>query len=607
MNKLINKKKISALFISISFLVSCTKGKFGIDSVSLSTFQSASKSSQNQSESTDNKKAVHALSLATNSEFLPKTGIWLNSQLNGTGLAVEVSPIDGKYLVASFYYDKKGTPRWSIMGLSSTEASTYAGSQFTISDYLQTVKGGRVWDLSAPTPSTGISVQRDSTNPVEITFTNPTHGAFGNGWGTWTNEFLDYLVFASGTPNKTITNGWYIDSVNSPWSGYFIVQQGTQLYLVIATYDENHEPIWGLSNLTQTQGNGSYLNFSGTLNYLTGGNPFGSKINSHYTSQNIAANPVKIEFSSANNANLILPNGNKVVLERLQLSAKAPSYCSDPYYKDIFNCKASNPTYCSDSYYKDAVACFASNPSYCSDPYYKDATSCVGSNPPYCSDQYYKDANSCIGSNPSYCSDPYYKDAKSCNSANPSYCSDPYYKDAITCVGSRPSYCSDPYYKDAKSCNGSNPSYCSDPYYKDSSACFGAKPSYCSDPYYKDANSCNRSNPSYCSDPYYKDAKSCVDSNPSYCSDPYYKDARSCMSTHPSYCSDPYYKDSGSCIGANPSYCANPYYSNATACSDSFQGYCSDPYYRDAKSCLGSNPLYCSNPVYKDSIACTAY
>jgi serine protease len=244
---------------------------------------------------------------------LPQSGWWWHEREDGRGFAIEVR--DGKLFFAGFMYGSDGKPTWYASGPAAMQTpNNYVGT-------LDTYSGGQTLNGNHKPPTQGTSAGQ-----IKIDFNSPQTGTI-----TWPGGVIPIKRFefsASGltTPRTAFTpeSGWWWNT-KEDGRGYALEVQNGRLFMAAFMYSDTGNPVWFVttgSMSSPTKYSGSWVQYENGQT-LTGSHRLPSISNSNVGS-------VNIEFTSTSNAQLTLPNGRVIALERFGIGFQSPVSMTSP-------------------------------------------------------------------------------------------------------------------------------------------------------------------------------------------------------------------------------------------------------------------------------------
>lgn len=239
----------------------------------------------------------HRFTVGTSTAMVtPQSGWWWNASEPGRGFSLELR--GNNLFLSTYLYNTDGTPIWYIAqgGLSG---NTFSGS-------LQQFAGGQTLSGSYQAASFV-----GSPGSVSLTFTSPTTATLV--WPGGTVELVRYDIVsggvAAGATADAPETGWWWSSAE-PGRGYFAELQGSTLFLSGYMYDGRGQATWFVSTGVMTE----TLLYQGTLLGYSGGQTLTGAYQAATYSGSLGS--VTIQFSSATDGVLTLPNGSRVALTR---------------------------------------------------------------------------------------------------------------------------------------------------------------------------------------------------------------------------------------------------------------------------------------------------
>ena len=223
----------------------------------------------------------------------PKTGWWWNPSESGRGFFIEKR--GGFLFVAGYYYELDGRSTWF------TSYGAYAGNTF--SGRANTFKNGQTLEGNyvAAQASTDLG-------SVTLTFSADASTATMV-WPGGTTPISNFVYGGAGT--GTGENGWWWNTAESG-RGYSIEVQGNTLFMVGFMYDAGGNPVWYLSSGPMQTG----AKYTGRLQVFRGGQSLTGPYKAPSAPSD--AGSIGIDFTAADQANLILPSGKIVPITRFR-------------------------------------------------------------------------------------------------------------------------------------------------------------------------------------------------------------------------------------------------------------------------------------------------
>jgi len=227
--------------------------------------------------------------------FVPESGWWWDSKLNGTGFFVEYGGNSGKGLfVGGFLYDSAGNSAW-LVSTGPLGSATYTSTWLKVT-------GGQTLTGSYKAPN------QTTVANVTVAFTDATHAVMTRPDGTQIN--LTRFSFSALPPNPPTApvggapqSGWWWAGSNFSGTGYGIEIQGNAVFIVAYVYDNSGNPIWYLA----TGGLTNPSTYTGTWD-IYGGGPQLTSPEGNYTAQKVPGTTVNmtLTFSDATHGTLTM-------------------------------------------------------------------------------------------------------------------------------------------------------------------------------------------------------------------------------------------------------------------------------------------------------------
>ena len=249
-----------------------------------------------------------AVSVAANTSITPQTGWWWSSTEPGRGYSIEVE--DGKIFMAAYMYRTTGQPVWYIA------TGPFANSSF--SGGLVEYSGTQTLNSGPPANAAAIPT---STN-IMVRFTSPTSGTIqwqAGPFATPITTNISRYSFSGSTllaaPAGAPQTGWWWNPAEGG-TGYFIEQQGSQIFMAAYLYGANNQDIWyyGLGSPATGPFGSTTSTMSTPLVQASGGQVLGSQVVQSPTTS-VVGN-VSLQISTPTTATLTLPSGRQVSLRR---------------------------------------------------------------------------------------------------------------------------------------------------------------------------------------------------------------------------------------------------------------------------------------------------
>jgi hypothetical protein len=221
-------------------------------------------------------------------------GWWWNPAESGRGFFIEQQ--GSTIFMAGYHYADDGRPTWF------TSAGTITGNTYNAPAY--GVRNGQTLGGAYVSPTFPASILGN----VTLNFSGPNQATM-----TWLGSStpITRFVFGPSTPPSNIESGWWWNPAESG-SGYSLEIQGGILVAKVQMYDAAGEPVWYISagpmqSATRFQGELSFVSFGQTLN-----GPYRAP------SSIASAGQLAIDFTSSSSANLTLPNGRILPIQRMR-------------------------------------------------------------------------------------------------------------------------------------------------------------------------------------------------------------------------------------------------------------------------------------------------
>ncbi|MDR3518226.1 MAG: S8 family serine peptidase [Azospirillaceae bacterium] len=240
---------------------------------------------------------------------VPDTGWWWSASEPGRGYGIEVD--NNRIMIAAYMYRANGTPVWYVA------SGPYSTSGF--SGALTEYSGG---ETLSSNPSTQVTALASSAT-VTLAFTSTTKGtitwsgsAFSS--GAVTTSITRYPIDGSSVKAATTgapASGWWWNPADAG-SGYFIEQQGTQIFLIAYLYAADGTDRWYYALGTPVTSNGVFgatgaQILTAALMEAIGGQTLTGAVQ---TPAETSVGTMTLTVSSSTAATIILPSGRQVVL-----------------------------------------------------------------------------------------------------------------------------------------------------------------------------------------------------------------------------------------------------------------------------------------------------
>ncbi len=241
--------------------------------------------------------AFSAIDIKSSGAILPaggvRTGWWWNKDESGRGFFMERR--GNALFIAGYYYEADGRPTWF------TASGPFTGVSF--SARATTLKNGQTLEGNyvAPQPGTDLG-------PITLSFAADAYVAAMN-WPGGNTQITNFVF--GGTGVGAGENGWWWNT-NESGRGYSIEVQGNTLFMVGFMYDTAGNPVWYLSSGTMQ----STSKYTGRLLVVRGGQTLGGAYRAPTSTTDIGS--ISVDFSSADQANMILPSGKNVAITRFR-------------------------------------------------------------------------------------------------------------------------------------------------------------------------------------------------------------------------------------------------------------------------------------------------
>jgi V8-like Glu-specific endopeptidase len=242
------------------------------------------------------------------SAITPQTGWWWNpNDVAGRGYSVEVS--NGRIFLAAYMFRDDSTPVWYIAD------EVYNAPSFS----------GTLYDVQGTQTLNSTSKGTTATGPTSIqisgTFTSATQGTLtltGGPLGTTTKTIpitrfpIDSVSVKAPSSSAAPQTGWWSNG-NEPGVGYFIEQQGAQIFFANYLYGADQRDVWyiALNGVVPNGTSGEIM--TGSLLQVTGGQTLTS---GPLTAVANTIGQVTVQFTTPTSGMVTLPNGRLVPITR---------------------------------------------------------------------------------------------------------------------------------------------------------------------------------------------------------------------------------------------------------------------------------------------------
>ncbi|WP_374666265.1 S8 family peptidase [Ramlibacter sp.] len=235
----------------------------------------------------------------------PQSGVWWNPAESGRGYVIEFR--DGKLQFGAYLYDADGRATWVVSGPAAMQAATrYSGP-------LEAFSGGQTLGGAYQAPS-----GRSTLGNVTIDFTSATTATFTWPGGTVPIQRFRFAPAGSGVASFAPEGGVWWNPAESG-RGFAIEVQDGWAFVAGFMYDGSGQPTWHLAAGPMS----SATTFSAPLTQYTGGQTLTGAYRAPTISQpNIGR--VSLRFIDTATAELTLPGGRTIPLEKFRIGASAP-------------------------------------------------------------------------------------------------------------------------------------------------------------------------------------------------------------------------------------------------------------------------------------------
>ncbi len=222
----------------------------------------------------------------------PHTGWWWNQAESGRGFFIEKR--GDSLFMAGYYYEADGRSTWF------TSSGAFTSNVFT--GRATTLKNGQTLEGNYVAPQAGVDL-----GGITLTFTDASTATMV--WPGGTTPITTFVFGGNGA--STGENGWWWNASESG-RGYSIEVQGNSLFMVGFMYDAGGNPVWYLtSGPMQTS-----AKYTGRLLVVRGGQTLTGAYKAPAGNTDIGS--ISIDFSAADQANMVLPSGKNVPITRFR-------------------------------------------------------------------------------------------------------------------------------------------------------------------------------------------------------------------------------------------------------------------------------------------------
>ncbi|MBI1774887.1 MAG: hypothetical protein HYR63_06020 [Proteobacteria bacterium] len=230
-----------------------------------------------------------------------QSGWWWNSGESGRGFGIELS--GNNLFLGAYLYDANGAAIWYITSGAMSSGTSYTG---TLDQY------GNGQTLSGSYKGAS---KLASLGAISLTFTSDSEGTIT--WPGGTIFISRYDIVSNGVVNGASASapqsGWWWNAAEGG-RGYFLEVQGTKLFLAGYMYETTGRAVWYVSLGDLVTGAGGTSTFTGTLTEYAGGQSLTGAYQPPNTST--SRGQISIQFSSATQGTLTLPNGTSTAITR---------------------------------------------------------------------------------------------------------------------------------------------------------------------------------------------------------------------------------------------------------------------------------------------------
>jgi len=238
--------------------------------------------------------------------FVPENGWWWNSTEGGRGYSIETR--NRRLFMAAYMYRDDGSAVWYVAS-GAISGGTFTGSALEYGG-TQTIASTPPNTGSTSTTAANVSISFTSSIAATITWSGGQFGASA------TTAITRYPISGSSSPAASLAGapetGWWWNA-NEGGTGYFVEQQGSQIFMAFYLYGTDQRAVWYYALGTPVL-SGANVVFTAPLSLVAGGQTLtGPK---KATSSTTTAGTVTVIFDTSTTGSLTLPNGRKVALTR---------------------------------------------------------------------------------------------------------------------------------------------------------------------------------------------------------------------------------------------------------------------------------------------------
>jgi archaellum component FlaG (FlaF/FlaG flagellin family) len=239
----------------------------------------------------------------------PASGWWYNpNDVAGRGYSLEVNA-SGQIFLAAYMYRADGTPVWYIAD-EVYNAPGFSGTLFDVTGTQTLTSTGAGTTAIGPT---SLKISGTFTSSTQGTLTL-TGGPLGSTIKTIpiTRFAIDGVSIKAPSSSAAPQTGWWYN-VNENGVGYFIEQQGTQIFFANYTYSADRSDRWyiALNSVLPVGTSGEIM--TGSLLLVTGGQTLTS---GPLTTSATTVGQISLQFTSPTSGTLTLPNGRVVSITK---------------------------------------------------------------------------------------------------------------------------------------------------------------------------------------------------------------------------------------------------------------------------------------------------
>jgi hypothetical protein len=246
--------------------------------------------------------------VSLSAEAAPASGYWWNPAESGRGFVIEVQ--GNQMFMAGFLYAANGEATWVASHGAMSSATQYSGPLITFSGG-QTLTGSYKTPAQNPAPLGTIAIDFATDTTATITWPG----------GSTPIQRFDIVPGGSSTaqPSTNPEPGWWWNSAESG-RGFAIEVQNGNMFFAGYMYDANGNPTWYVANGAMSTAG---LFQSGWSQFGNGQTLTGTYVAPVVTNPNVG--PVTLQIIDSATAQLTLPGGRQIPLNRFNFGLAAPA------------------------------------------------------------------------------------------------------------------------------------------------------------------------------------------------------------------------------------------------------------------------------------------